>query len=975
VRNLLFCRQSIFRCLKTPILFLLAFWVNIVVASAQSDTIITMETIERAVSIAEKIDREKLIIEPPDKEINEWLSSFSDAEKIRKLRHLAMDASALRIKLGAVEILPIYREEAVYQKSARDIAISEIIGIQEKLQTVEIDTALWHSNLERLRSFRENEDWMVVQRAALMEASLPINQGNYDIALRDTQSALKLIPNELSQDVLEAQFETYDLIAYLHVVLNNIELSISSTESVIEKGLEHNRSIDGLGYINNLNYVFNSWHEFETAEKLAEILFRLSKKNANNFNSIAYYRYAQAQNNAAHYADALNTLDEIHTIPPVPQLQLSIQLAYAVAYAGLGRIDEANLSLQEYERIEKIEKISPVEHKDVKLHIQALMAVHNDDAHATQKISESRLKSAMQLQLSRQSKGIQSLQANLENSQERQTERETALIRESKLRQSELEAKQRSNVFLMALAGAMLFIAFAAIGFAVWRQKISKILKIAAHDAEAGDRAKSQFLSVMSHELRTPLNGIIGIAGILSERGETEELRNYNKLILKSGQNLLTLLSGILDMAQMESDKLQIITAPASIRQIVDGLYHAAKSEITSEDVELTCFVADEIPDDLMLDSLRVKQALTNLISNAVRFTQKGRVHIHVTLGAPGRRGVRDLTMIVADTGQGIADDIQDKLFKPFAQADSSLTRNHDGAGIGLAITRGLSRLMGGDVTMTSKAGRGSEFSMVIKTCIEGDAKIDPETNRRTFIIEPSAEPKIDFAPAVSLEKLRANEAEKERREFEESESHTSASDNTFEDLESVEFETLSTSANKAPRIESLESVLPDTVQTLQEDNPRAGFTRRQERADDDKIAPDQLQGLNILIVEDVAANQEVLRSLLEPVGCDVSCAEHGQKALDMMSAQFFDAVIMDIRMPVLNGIETTKAIRNLEGPHQNVAIIALTADASAENNAECLAAGADVFLTKPVVVSELFSSIRFARRKQFRQKKQALSA
>ncbi|RZV42369.1 MAG: response regulator, partial [Acidimicrobiales bacterium] len=159
-------------------------------------------------------------------------------------------------------------------------------------------------------------------------------------------------------------------------------------------------------------------------------------------------------------------------------------------------------------------------------------------------------------------------------------------------------------------------------------------------------------------------------------------------------------------------------------------------------------------------------------------------------------------------------------------------------------------------------------------------------------------------------------------------------------------------------------------------ENPRAGFSRQQPRSDSPEIEPDQLTGLNILVVEDIEANLEILRSLLEPVGCSVSCAENGQVAIDIMNAQSFDAVIMDIRMPVMDGIEATKAIRSLPEPQCNTAIIALTADASAENNAECLAAGADVFLTKPVIVSELFSSIRFARRKQLRQKQQqALSA
>lgn len=942
---------------------------------AQSPKLLPDETADRAIKIASQIEADDLIVVSKNSLENLNLENLNNSEKLRKLRWLTMDSAVLRNYAPLSELLPVYRKEANKQKSSRDIAIARIIELQEQLQKTDVSEKSARTLLTELQDFQNHSDWLVAQRAVLMEAILPSINGNFDVALRDTQKALKMIPTELSPDVLEAQYEAYDQIAFLQLSLNNIDLGVVTTEQVIEKGIAQNRYIDGIGLVSNLVYGFNSWHEFETAEKLSNVLFRLSQKSETNVKSIAYFRLGQAQNNAGHYKAALDSLNIAAQDSKSAKFMMSIELARSLAFAGLSRTTESEESLSKYIELKNETDVHRASHQERILHIHALNALHNSDSEKVVDLLNQRLKSVVQLQLSRQSKGIQSLQANLENDKNRQSEREAALRRETQLKQSELEAKQRSNMFLMALAGLLLFIAFAALAFAMWREKISKILQVAAHEAEAGDRAKSQFLSVMSHELRTPLNGIIGIAGILSERGETEELRNYNKLILKSGQNLLELLSGILDMAQMESDKLKIITAPASIQQIVEGLYQAAKAEIDSDNIEFTCFIADDIPESLMLDSIRVKQALSNLISNAVRFTNQGRIHIHVTLGEPGRRGVRDLTMIVADTGQGIAEETQAKLFKPFAQADSSLTRDHDGAGIGLAVTRGLSRLMGGDVTMTSKQGRGSEFTMVIKTCDEANAKIDPETNRRVFEIEPSAEPKIDFAPAVSLEKLRANAAEKESQKLAELAATDSRESSGLDDMDDVEFETISEApATRSPEETEIIASL-DVGKSTMDDNTRSGFTRKHPRSDEDDIAPDQLNGLNVLIVEDVAANQEVLRSLLEPVGCVVSCAEHGQKALEIMETQIFDAVIMDIRMPIMDGIQTTKAIRSLDAPHRNVAIVALTADASAENNAECLAAGADVFLTKPVVVSELFSSIRFARRKQYRQKLQALSA
>ena len=971
-----------------------AYFALPIFAIAQNSSLVPDAIVTDAINLARKIEKNNITINAPSKIEDLQFEKYKGERKLTEMRFITMDTVLLRNSLNYQEIAEIYKLEAINQKSARDIDIANILSLYHRVQNADAGLEPDKSDLEILRKYKEHEDWFVAQRAALMDAMLPSFEGNLDVSLKDTKAALSLIPSELSQDVLEAQYETYQHIAFLHLVLLDIELGIRSTEQVIEKGLAHNRPVDGVSLINNLNYVFNAWHEYDTAEKLTEILFRLSANSSTEINSLVYYRYGQAKNNAARYSEALSTLNVALDNTEDQYLKQGIELARAVSFAGMGNVPKAEESLAEFDRIKELTDLHVPEHNEVKLHALALISLSKNQHQPATSLFNAKLKSVVQRLLDRQNKDVKNLQANLENDKNRVAEREAALMRETELKQSELEAKQRSNMFLMALAASLLLIAIAAIAFAVWRQKISKILEIAAHDAQAGDRAKSQFLSVMSHELRTPLNGIIGIAGILSEKGETKELRNYNKLILKSGENLLELLSGILDMAQMESGKLSIVTAPASIRQIIDGLYQGAKAEVDATKVQLTCFVADNVPEDLMLDSIRVKQSLSNLIANAVRFTEKGRIHIHTTMSEPDRKGVRELTMIVADTGRGITEEVKEKLFKPFVQADSSLTRSHDGAGIGLAVTRGLSRLMGGDVTMTSTAGKGSEFKMVIKTCIAREAEINAETNRPVFEIVPSAAAKIDFSPAVSIEKLRADADAKEKAQIQQdlygaiedaepvvqTESEIASSETGFDDDENgfddddVEFETIAGLSNPSEKLtaQSIAPAIPDTS-----DNPRAGFSRNHPRSDTKEIEPDQLSGLNILVVEDIEANLEILCSLLEPVGCSVSSAENGQIALDIMKTQTFDAVLMDIRMPILDGIEATRAIRALPEPHCHTAIIALTADASAENNAECLAAGADVFLTKPVIVSELFSSIRFARRKQMRQKQQqqALSA
>lgn len=399
----------------------------------------------------------------------------------------------------------------------------------------------------------------------------------------------------------------------------------------------------------------------------------------------------------------------------------------------------------------------------------------------------------------------------------------------------------------------------------------------------------------------------------------------------------------------MEIATLEIVPVPTNIRQAVDDLYQAARADIDPSSIAFTCHIGDDVPDQLLADGSHLAQALSNLVNNAIKYTSQGRIHIHVTLDGKDADPIRNLVMIVADTGQGISVDKQSQLFVPFANADQS-----PGAGIGLTVAKGLAQKMGGDITVTSREGRGSEFTMVTKvgSITREEPNLSPVA--ATFVIDP--------APATK----------KEESELKKAAQHVEPAETEFDLFEFDEDGTMIT--DDQVRNENA-PIQEETVI-----NPRQGFSRQQDRRQEDrrqndKIAPDQLSGLNVLIVEDIPANQEILRSLLEPVGCQVSCAGHGQVALNMMENQVFDAILMDIRMPILDGIETTIAIRKTPGPHQNVAIIALTADASAENNADCLAAGADVFLTKPVVVSELFSSIRYARRKQARQVKQAISA
>ena len=929
-----------------------------------------------AISLANSIYNQNLVISPDLSYANIKFYKKTPTEKLRTLRSISMDALIHRNSLDKLKSIEIYEKEATKQNSQADIEIVNLYKIHQELLILDMQSNEAKALLTDLDLLHTHENWFIANRALILHAEIQGSNGKLGPAINLAQSALSLIPTTPSMETKEAAYETNDIIAYLNTLMNNPKLMLEATQQVITQGQGLNRSIDGIGHIGNLSYIFQKWRDFETAAKLTETLIALTEKNDLGVNSIAYLRYGQSLNHIGQFEKAKSYLKTALVEEKNIRLQIALEGQLAISYAGIGNTAAMNASFRRMNKSAKSAGIDDNVFTKNHLHARALLAVQHGNASAVYKYVNERFDIELLQTFKRIGNTAQLQLAELANDKQRQKEQETARRREDALQQKQLEAKQRSLMLLVFLVISLACITLGAVATAMWRQRTNQTLVAAAHTANAGNRAKSQFLSVMSHEFRTPLNGIIGISGLLSEYGETETLRDQNKIILDSGHSLLETLNGIIDMSQMESGSLDIVTAPTDMHQIMGGLHEIFKTQIDTTQIKFTCHTAKDIPLTLMLDSIRIKQALSNLISNAVKFTQQGRIHVHVTLSeTDDTNPVQTLTMIIADTGQGISEDAQINLFKPFVQADSTLTRSHGGAGVGLTVTRGLARLMGGDVITRSTVGRGSEFIMTVQTCEVERATFDNETNRPSFIIEPNTKQVVDFSPATSVEALKnetkttpvtmADIIPDNMRETEENNEQIidieilNSDQNAYDDfaeLESLlvldthtEFETLST----PEEIEAQEAQVSTTthqtdtaaipnetqfvpqpvtdIQTTQElrQDPRPAaqddraFTRRTARPNDQHISADTLEDLNVLVVEDVIANQIVLRSLLEPAGCHITMAEHGQKALDIMSVQMFDVVLMDIRMPVMNGIEATQKIRLLSGPQQNVPIIA----------------------------------------------------
>ena len=382
-----------------------------------------------------------------------------------------------------------------------------------------------------------------------------------------------------------------------------------------------------------------------------------------------------------------------------------------------------------------------------------------------------------------------------------------------------------------------------------------KLTEERVKETEAANIAKSQFLASMSHEIRTPLNGILGMAqSLVSDDTLSCSQREKVDTILDSGKTLLALVDDVLDLTKIEAGKLESDPIDGDLRHAARRIIRLFEPRAREKGIELKLEITDPLTSALCFDPVRVRQCLSNLVSNAVKFTQEGEVRVNLRTEPAGEDWRVVLT--VTDTGIGMDQATQAKLFSEFTQADASTTRRFGGTGLGLAITRRLARLMGGDVTIESEPERGSTFTL-------------------TFQAAP---------------------------------------------------------ASGAQNAESTDSVPPD--------------------------ANHSLSGLRVLLADDNRVNREVVKLFLAPYGVKIAEVENGQQVLDTLAHTGFDILLLDIHMPVLDGMQALKAIRESGEDWTSIPVIALTADAMTGDRERFLALGANSYVRKPIDQGELISAI-----------------
>jgi len=525
----------------------------------------------------------------------------------------------------------------------------------------------------------------------------------------------------------------------------------------------------------------------------------------------------------------------------------------------------------------------------------------------------------------------------------------------------------------------------------VTNQKRLEVAMERARDAALESaRLKAEFLANMSHEIRTPMNGVIGMTGLLLDTPLNDEQREFAETIRDSGESLLTIINDVLDFSKIEAGKLQFETLDFDFRHALEGAAELLTERATTKHLELALHVDDDVPTALRGDQGRLRQVLVNLIGNAIKFTETGEVIVRAALV---ERGLDDavVRVEVQDTGIGMAEHAQDRLFQAFTQADGSTTRRYGGTGLGLAISRRLVELMGGKIGVTSQVGVGSMFWFTARFTLQSDPSgetLSPTElqGRRVLVVDDNATNRrilehqlgrwaVDHASAAdgesALQMLR--EAAQRGRPFE-----LVILDRQMPGMDGI---TLAAMIRADALIRNVAAVMltslgrhdstalaelgitihltkPVKQAQLYECLTQAlgGKVRSARRTSQpvQALAPQQPSKARVLVAEDNVVNQKVVQLLLSRLGYAVDLVANGLEAIDALSRIRYDLVLMDWQMPELDGFETTRRIRSHEGGASRIPIIAMTASALAGDREACLEAGMDDYLAKPIKTTEL---------------------